>query len=56
MGVTGAGDVFRRCAEFHGDGSLADHVTGIGADDMLGLVLTAFGFFAPHALPLVAVT
>jgi hypothetical protein len=27
-----------------------------GALGVLGLVLTAFGFFAPHALPLVAVT
>src|SRR5579863_10701399 len=34
MGVTGTGDVFGRSAEFHGDRGLADHVTGIGAEDV----------------------
>src|SRR5579864_854817 len=34
MGVAGAGDVFRRSAELHGERRLADHVAGIGAENV----------------------
>ena len=34
MRMAGAGDVFGRGAEFHGDRGLGDHVAGIGADDV----------------------
>src|ERR1700722_3514580 len=34
MGVAGAGDVLGRGAEFHGDGGLADHVAGVGAENV----------------------
>src|ERR1700722_3874048 len=34
MGVAGTGDVLGRGAEFHGDGRLADHVAGVGAENV----------------------
>src|SRR5579872_3205870 len=34
MGVAGAGDVFGRGAELHGDGGLGDHGLGVGAEDV----------------------
>src|SRR5580693_10279960 len=34
MGVAGAGDVLGRRAEFHGDRRLADHVAGVGAENV----------------------
>src|SRR6202140_1468633 len=34
MSVAGAGDVLRRGAEFHGDRRFADHVAGVGAENV----------------------
>src|SRR5580704_11141910 len=34
MGVAGAGDILGRGAEFHGNRRLADHVAGIGAENV----------------------
>src|SRR5580700_1187669 len=34
MSVAGAGDVLGRGAEFHGDGCFADHVAGVGAENV----------------------
>src|SRR5580700_6139827 len=34
MRVAGAGDVFGRRTEFHGDGGLCDHGLGIGSENM----------------------
>src|SRR5580693_10710135 len=34
MGVAGAGDVLGRGAEFHGDRRFADHIAGVGAENV----------------------
>src|SRR5262249_57232020 len=38
-----AGDVFRGCAEFHGDGGFADHVAGVGAENVHAEHAVGFG-------------
>src|SRR5580704_4342544 len=43
MGVAGAGDVLGRGAEFHGDRRLADHVAGVGAENVHAEHAVGFG-------------
>ena len=43
MRVTGASDILRRRAEFHGDDGLSDHIAGVGTNEMHAENTVGFG-------------